>query len=134
MIFPTHRWTIPWSDYCRQDKIAEPITGAEIIPALDSDIQDLFSPADLQPITDHSTDLKQETADIQSSAEAYLQRTDHDTQVFPPLLKQFSVSIVRSRQSDMYIPNAGEILANISLSYIAQATILWNNIEKMFEE
>ncbi len=34
----------------------------------------------------------------------------------------------------MYIPNAGEILANISLSYIAQATILWNNIEKMFEE
>lgn len=67
-------------------------------------------------------------AEIRQSADSYLDRTGHGEQVNPILLKQLSVSIARSRQSDKYIAEQGEVIAYISLGYIAQASSLWGQV------
>jgi len=72
--------------------------------------------------------VKNEAAGIQHTAEDYLTRMKREAQVNPVLLKQFSVNIARSRQSDMCISEYGEAMADISLGYIAQASSLWSQI------
>lgn len=61
-------------------------------------------------------------------------RNGCENQVNPVQLEQLSLSIVRSRQSDMYITEQGEIMVNISLQYIAQASSLWNQIMGVITE
>lgn len=67
-------------------------------------------------------------AEIRQTAESYLDRVGCGEQVNPILLKQLSVSIARSRQSDKYIAEQGEVIAYISLGYIAQASSLWGQV------
>lgn len=67
-------------------------------------------------------------AEIRRTAESYLDRVGRGEQVNPIFFEQLSVSIARSRQSDRYIAEQGEVMADISLGYIAQASSLWGQI------
>lgn len=76
----------------------------------------------------HSIAVAESVTEIRRTAEEYLSRTGHEKQVNPILVTQLSVSIARSRQSDMYIPEDGEAMVEMSLGYIAQASSLWGQI------
>ncbi len=102
--------------------------GAEIIPASELDIENAFSPEDLQPADDYALAVQEEATEIGCTTKDFLKQRNCEAQVSPVLLRQYAVSIVRSRQSDMRIPEYGEVIANISLGYIAQASSLWGQI------
>lgn len=75
-----------------------------------------------------SMTISDDAAEIERTAGAHLTKMGCERQVNPVQLKQLSVSIARSRQSDMYITEQGEMMAYISLSYIAQACSQWGQI------
>ncbi len=88
----------------------------------------MFSSAELQAVDKSDLTIEDVVTEIQNTADVYLKQTGRGYQVNPILLKQLSVNIARSRQSDMCITECGEIAVDISVQYIAQASSLWNQV------
>lgn len=77
--------------------------------------------------------IKSETEKLMQSEEAYFSRTGNSERIPSVLSAQFAENIARSRQSDMYIWEYGELMVDLSVKYTSQAVNVWNQIKNLLE-
>lgn len=77
--------------------------------------------------------IKLETEKLMQSEKSYFSKIGNSKSVPAFLSAQFAENIARSRQSDMYISDFGELMAELSMKYTSQAVSAWIQIKKLFE-
>lgn len=77
--------------------------------------------------------VKSETQKLMQSEYEYFSQTENGAGIPAVLSAQFAENIARSRQSDMYISEYGELMVDLSVKYTSQAVSIWNQIKNLLK-
>lgn len=75
--------------------------------------------------------IKYETQKLMQSEEAYFSQTGNGERIPVFLMAQFAENIARSRQSDMYISEYGDLMTDLSVKYTSQAVSIWHQMKNL---